>query len=234
LSTICITLLQRILLAAQSVSFRPCGALEFPFIDSCGVQCSTYVCCPRKDKRHICVGRICSGEDQFVMLTLHLPQLGSTLYFQVCHGSEGIREIRTREFLTTGLKFQFLRIKINDDPLLYRLRRRGGGLLHHHHVEYLYHHRRTRYRTTFGPLTGITPSATASPLAPSRCQMSPSGQTMSITGMKRLWKHLAECKDLKCLVPHCVTSRYVLSHYHRCKDVKCPVCGPVREAIQAK
>jgi len=49
--------------------------------------------------------------------------------------------------------------------------------------------------------------------------------------MKRLWKHIAECKDQKCLVPHCVSSRYVLSHYHRCKDVRCPVCGPVREAI---
>ncbi len=33
------------------------------------------------------------------------------------------------------------------------------------------------------------------------------------------------------MVPHCVSSRYVLSHYHRCKDVRCPVCGPVREAI---
>jgi E1A/CREB-binding protein len=49
--------------------------------------------------------------------------------------------------------------------------------------------------------------------------------------MKRLWKHIAECKNQKCLVPHCVSSRYVLSHYHRCKDVRCPVCGPVREAI---
>jgi len=49
--------------------------------------------------------------------------------------------------------------------------------------------------------------------------------------MKRLWKHIAECKNQKCMVPHCVSSRYVLSHYHRCKDVRCPVCGPVREAI---
>ena len=31
---------------------------------------------------------------------------------------------------------------------------------------------------------------------------------------------------------HCVSSRYVLSHYHRCKDPRCAVCGPVREAIQ--
>jgi len=32
-------------------------------------------------------------------------------------------------------------------------------------------------------------------------------------------------------VPLCVSSRYILSHYHRCKDVRCRVCGPVREAI---
>ncbi|KAL7524412.1 hypothetical protein ACHAWF_000938 [Thalassiosira exigua] len=50
--------------------------------------------------------------------------------------------------------------------------------------------------------------------------------------MKRLWKHIAECKNQKCLVPHCVSSRYLLSHYHGCKDVRCPVCGPVREAIR--
>jgi hypothetical protein len=33
--------------------------------------------CPMKDERHICVGRICGGEDRFAVLTLHLPQLGS-------------------------------------------------------------------------------------------------------------------------------------------------------------
>lgn len=50
--------------------------------------------------------------------------------------------------------------------------------------------------------------------------------------MKRLWKHIAECKDQQCQMAHCVSSRYVLSHYHRCKDPRCAVCGPVREAIQ--
>ena len=81
--------------------------------------------------------------------------------------------------------------------------------------------------------------------------------TPHCAGMKRLWKHIADCKDQKvksllhrtliptleffsnvnslrssqCLVPHCVSSRYVLSHYHRCKDSRCPVCMPVREAI---
>ena len=29
----------------------------------------------------------------------------------------------------------------------------------------------------------------------------------------------------------CVSSRYVLSHYHRCTDTTCEICGPVREAI---
>ena len=50
--------------------------------------------------------------------------------------------------------------------------------------------------------------------------------------MKRLWKHIAECKDQQCQMAHCVSSRYALSHYHRCKDPRCAVCGPVREAIQ--
>ena len=31
--------------------------------------------------------------------------------------------------------------------------------------------------------------------------------------------------------PHCVTSRFVLTHYHRCNDGKCAVCAPVREMI---
>ena len=47
-------------------------------------------------------------------------------------------------------------------------------------------------------------------------------------------QHIAECKDQLCQVPHCVSSRYVLSHYHRCKDPRCAVCGPVREAIQRR
>jgi len=56
--------------------------------------------------------------------------------------------------------------------------------------------------------------------------------TPHCSGMKRLWKHIAECKDQQCQMAHCVSSRYVLSHYHRCKDPRCAVCGPVREAIQ--
>ena len=49
--------------------------------------------------------------------------------------------------------------------------------------------------------------------------------------MKQLWPHLATCKANPCPVKHCVSSRYVLSHYHRCKR-QCEVCTPVRDAIK--
>mmetsp|Transcript_17915 Transcript_17915/g.20693 ORF Transcript_17915/g.20693 Transcript_17915/m.20693 type:complete len:1767 (+) Transcript_17915:908-6208(+) len=49
---------------------------------------------------------------------------------------------------------------------------------------------------------------------------------------KQLWQHIAKCKNQRCQTPHCVSSRYVLSHYHRCQDKTCAVCGPVREAIE--
>lgn len=32
-------------------------------------------------------------------------------------------------------------------------------------------------------------------------------------------------------MPHCVSSRFVLSHYHQCRDTKCQLCGPVRVII---
>ena len=48
--------------------------------------------------------------------------------------------------------------------------------------------------------------------------------------MKKLWKHMANCKNPKCTEPHCISSRYVLSHYRKCKK-DCEVCSPVRQAI---
>ena len=36
---------------------------------------------------------------------------------------------------------------------------------------------------------------------------------------------------MRCKVPHCVSSRYVLSHYHRCTNTTCEICIPVKEAI---
>lgn len=50
--------------------------------------------------------------------------------------------------------------------------------------------------------------------------------------MKTLWKHIVSCKDQECKTKHCVSSRYVLSHYSKCRDANCPVCAPVREAIR--
>jgi hypothetical protein len=50
--------------------------------------------------------------------------------------------------------------------------------------------------------------------------------------MKKLWEHIAHCRDQNCTVQHCLSSKCILSHYRRCTDVRCPVCGPVREAIR--
>jgi Bromodomain/TAZ zinc finger len=68
----------------------------------------------------------------------------------------------------------------------------------------------------------------------SRCQHE-SGQcpvTPHCASMKKLWEHIAVCKNQTCTVQHCLSSRYVLSHYRRCKDARCPACLPVRETIQ--
>ena len=49
---------------------------------------------------------------------------------------------------------------------------------------------------------------------------------------KKLWKHLANCKDSKCIYPSCIPSRMVLSHHHQCqKDSTrdgCPSSMPKR------
>lgn len=50
--------------------------------------------------------------------------------------------------------------------------------------------------------------------------------------MKRLWEHIGKCRDPQCQTELCISSRMVLSHYHRCKEFRCEICRPVREAIQ--
>ena len=50
--------------------------------------------------------------------------------------------------------------------------------------------------------------------------------------VKRLWRHIENCRTQLCPVQHCMSSRYVLIHYQRCSDAKCPVCAPVRELIR--
>ena len=68
----------------------------------------------------------------------------------------------------------------------------------------------------------------------SRCQHK-AGEcpvTPHCASMKKLWEHIAHCKNQQCSVQHCLSSRYVLSHYRRCKDANCPACGPVRDTIR--
>jgi E1A/CREB-binding protein len=50
--------------------------------------------------------------------------------------------------------------------------------------------------------------------------------------MKRLWEHIAHCRDQQCTFQHCMSSKYVLSHYRRCIDPICPACEPVRQTIR--
>jgi len=67
----------------------------------------------------------------------------------------------------------------------------------------------------------------------SRCLAKPGAcpATAHCGQMKDLWKHIAKCKATDCQTPHCVSSRYVLSHYHKCHEPMCDVCKPVRDAI---
>ena len=60
-----------------------------------------------------------------------------------------------------------------------------------------------------------------------RCSVTP-----YCASMKRLWRHISDCRDQRCPVQHCMSSRYVLSHYRRCRDTRCPACAPVRESIR--
>eukprot|EP00565_Helicotheca_tamesis_P000771 CAMPEP_0185734664 /NCGR_PEP_ID=MMETSP1171-20130828/23163_1 /TAXON_ID=374046 /ORGANISM="Helicotheca tamensis, Strain CCMP826" /LENGTH=694 /DNA_ID=CAMNT_0028404725 /DNA_START=311 /DNA_END=2395 /DNA_ORIENTATION=+ len=69
--------------------------------------------------------------------------------------------------------------------------------------------------------------ASTCPFGDGRCP-----KTKHCGAMKRLWKHIVDCKNGECLVPHCVSSRYVLSHYYKCRDMGCNVCVPVRDAVR--
>ena len=55
--------------------------------------------------------------------------------------------------------------------------------------------------------------------------------TSKCAEMKVLWKHLARCNDNECRVPHCLSSRYILSHWRRCRS-PCNICGPVKKLIK--
>lgn len=51
--------------------------------------------------------------------------------------------------------------------------------------------------------------------------------------MKILWNHISVCTAAsECKTKYCISSRYVLSHWHHCQDSKCDVCAPVNEVIR--
>ena len=56
--------------------------------------------------------------------------------------------------------------------------------------------------------------------------------TPHCASMKRLWLHIADCKDSRCKEQHCISSRYVLTHYRDCTDPHCQTCAPVRGDIK--
>nr|CCA24581.1 histone acetyltransferase putative [Albugo laibachii Nc14] len=53
--------------------------------------------------------------------------------------------------------------------------------------------------------------------------------------MKRLWEHMSGCQDTHyCKVSHCLSSRYVLSHFQQCVNAKCLVCQVVQFPVEVK
>ena len=50
--------------------------------------------------------------------------------------------------------------------------------------------------------------------------------------IKKLLAHIAECNvGEECKTPHCVSSRYVLTHYEDCVDEICRLCASVRISL---
>ena len=89
------------------------------------------------------------------------------------------------------------------------LRHKKARLLLLHHAAKCQHD----VATTGGPPCPVTPHCKA---------------------MKDLWKHMDHggCHSKSCGVPHCYSSRYILTHYKRCQDAQCLICGPVRERVR--
>jgi hypothetical protein len=50
--------------------------------------------------------------------------------------------------------------------------------------------------------------------------------------IKELWSHITVCKDQECNMKHCLSSRYILSHFSKCTNIGCPVCDLVRSQIR--
>lgn len=63
--------------------------------------------------------------------------------------------------------------------------------------------------------------------SPYECQLS------YCPDMSKLWNHICKCTEKQCTYAHCISSRYVLSHFKECRNPTCEVCAPVRKAIKA-
>lgn len=44
--------------------------------------------------------------------------------------------------------------------------------------------------------------------------------------------HISKCREARCSIPHCESTRHALAHYKRCVDDSCPICTPVNRAIK--
>lgn len=59
--------------------------------------------------------------------------------------------------------------------------------------------------------------------------------TPSCGEMKRLWAHMGACRQTNaCSYSHCISSKYVLSHFQQCANAKCLVCQVVRYPVEVK
>ncbi|POM69591.1 Histone acetyltransferase [Phytophthora palmivora] len=59
--------------------------------------------------------------------------------------------------------------------------------------------------------------------------------TPSCGEMKRLWAHMGACRQTNaCSYGHCISSKYVLSHFQQCINAKCLVCQVVRYPVEVK
>ncbi|GAB9464260.1 Histone acetyltransferase [Globisporangium polare] len=59
--------------------------------------------------------------------------------------------------------------------------------------------------------------------------------TLSCGEMKRLWQHMGACQHTNsCSYSHCISSKYVLSHFQQCANPKCLVCQVVRFPVEVK
>lgn len=59
--------------------------------------------------------------------------------------------------------------------------------------------------------------------------------TPSCGEMKRLWAHMGLCRQTNaCSYNHCISSKYVLSHFQQCANPKCLVCQVVRYPVEVK